>query len=71
MGRKHFGDIDGLWLGHAQNLEGPTGVSVVLCPEGASAGVDVRGGAPGTRETEAASSRTISSAGVIPPTKGA
>mgnify|MGYP003588064025 CR=1 FL=1 len=52
MGRKHFGDIDGLWLGHAQNLEGPTGVSVVLCPEGASAGVDVRGGAPGTRETD-------------------
>ena len=52
MGRTHFGDIDGLWLGHAQNLEGPTGDSVVLCPEGASAGVDVRGGAPGTRETD-------------------
>ena len=47
-----FGEIDGILVGHAQNLEGPTGVTVVLCPEGASAGVDVRGGAPGTRETD-------------------
>jgi L-aminopeptidase/D-esterase-like protein len=40
-------------IGHATDLTGITGVSVVLCPPGgAVAGVDVRGGAPGTRETD-------------------
>ncbi|MBU5484809.1 P1 family peptidase [Clostridium sp. MSJ-11] len=45
-------DIDGINIGHAQNLEGGTGCSVIICKEGATAGVDVRGGAPGTRETD-------------------
>lgn len=45
-------DIEGFKLGHAQNIEGATGCTVVLCEEGASGGVDVRGGAPGTRETD-------------------
>ena len=45
-------DIPGLKVGHWTNLEAATGCSVVLCPEGAVAGVDVRGTAPGTRETD-------------------
>lgn len=45
-------DIEGIKLGHAQDLEGATGCTVILCEEGAVAGVDVRGGAPGTRETD-------------------
>ncbi len=45
-------DIAGLLVGHATDLRGPTGCTVVLCPEGTVAGVDVRGAAPGTRETE-------------------
>ncbi|WP_300349607.1 P1 family peptidase [Clostridium sp.] len=45
-------DIEGFKLGHAQNKEGATGCSVLICEEGASGGVDVRGGAPGTRETD-------------------
>lgn len=45
-------DIEGIRIGHAQNIEGATGCSVILCEEGAVAGVDVRGGAPGTRETD-------------------
>ncbi|MEW9096827.1 MAG: P1 family peptidase [Clostridiaceae bacterium] len=45
-------DIDGINIGHAQSLEGGTGCSVIICKEGATAGVDVRGGAPGTRETD-------------------
>lgn len=45
-------DIDGFKLGHAQNFEGATGCTVLICEEGASGGVDVRGGAPGTRETD-------------------
>ena len=44
-------DVPGIQVGHAQDLEGGTGCTVVLCREGATAGVDVRGGAPGTRET--------------------
>ncbi len=47
-----FTDIDGIRVGHAQDLEAATGCTVIICEEGASAGVDVRGGAPGTRETD-------------------
>lgn len=45
-------DIPGLQVGHAQNLEAATGCTVVLTPNGAVCGVDQRGGAPGTRETD-------------------
>lgn len=45
-------EIEGLKLGHAHNKEGATGCTVVICDEGATGGVDVRGGAPGTRETD-------------------
>ncbi len=45
-------DVPGIAVGHTTNLEGLTGCTVVLCPEGAVAAVDVRGGAPGTRETD-------------------
>lgn len=45
-------DIPGLKVGHWTNLAAATGCTVVLCPEGAVAGVDVRGTAPGTRETD-------------------
>jgi L-aminopeptidase/D-esterase-like protein len=47
-----FAEIDGIKVGHCQDFEGATGCSVVLCEEGASGGVAVRGGAPGTRETD-------------------
>ena len=45
--------IDGITVGHAANVTARTGCTVILCPAGATAGVDVRGAAPGTRETEA------------------
>lgn len=44
--------IPGIRVGHAQDVEAITGVTVVLCKKGAVAGVDIRGGAPGTRETD-------------------
>ncbi|MEZ4616575.1 MAG: P1 family peptidase [Caldilineaceae bacterium] len=44
--------IPGIQVGHWTNLEAATGCTVILCPQGAVAGVDVRGGAPGTRETD-------------------
>ena len=44
--------VGGILVGHAQDQEALTGCTVVLCPTGATAGVDVRGGAPGTRETD-------------------
>ena len=47
-----FLDIEGIAVGHEQDLEAATGCTVVLCEKGAVAGVDVRGGAPGTRETD-------------------
>lgn len=47
-------DVPGLLVGHAQDTEGVTGCTVVLCgKEGFVAAVDVRGGAPATRETDA------------------
>ena len=45
-------DVEGLLVGHYTNLEAASGVTVILCPGGATAGVDVRGSAPGTRETD-------------------
>ena len=45
-------DIPGLRVGHDTNLEAATGCTVVLCDWPMVGGVDVRGGAPGTRETD-------------------
>lgn len=47
-----FTDIEGIKVGNAQNLDAGTGCTVIICEEGARAGVDVRGGSPGTRETD-------------------
>ncbi len=45
-------DVRGLSVGHFTDTRRPTGCTVVLTPQGAVAGVDVRGASPGTRETE-------------------
>lgn len=45
-------DVAGLRVGHHVMAGRETGCTVVLCPDGAVGGVDVRGGAPGTRETD-------------------
>jgi len=45
-------DVEGIEAGHYTDLQAASGVSVVLCKEGAVGGVDVRGGAPCTRETD-------------------
>ncbi|NMM77484.1 peptidase S58 [Acidovorax sp. SRB_14] len=45
-------DVDGIEVGHHTDARRPTGCSVVIAREGAVAGVDVRGAAPGTRETD-------------------
>ena len=45
-------DIEGVKIGHAQDLAAATGCTVVIGEAGLTAGVDVRGGAPGTRETD-------------------
>lgn len=45
-------DVDGLLVGHAVRPERPTGCTVIVARDGAVAGVDVRGAAPGTRETD-------------------
>jgi len=45
-------DIPGIEVGQAQDDEALTGCTVVLCRQGAVGGVDVRGSAPGTRETD-------------------
>ena len=45
-------DVAGIKVGHFTDARRPTGCTVILCEEGATAGVDVRGSAPGTRETD-------------------
>ena len=45
-------DVPGIEVGQAQDEQALTGCTVVLCRKGAVGGVDVRGGAPGTRETD-------------------
>jgi L-aminopeptidase/D-esterase-like protein len=44
--------IAGIRVGHWTNLEAGTGCTVVLCEQAAAVGVDVRGAAPATRETD-------------------
>lgn len=43
--------VPGIRVGHATNLDALTGCTVILCSPNTVGGVDVRGGAPGTRET--------------------
>ena len=45
-------DVPGIEVGQAQDEDALTGVTVVLCRKGATGGVDVRGSAPGTHETD-------------------
>lgn len=46
-------DVEGILVGHRSDLEGLTGCTVLLFPEGAVGGVDIRGSASGTRELDA------------------
>ncbi|MEG0558334.1 MAG: P1 family peptidase [Comamonas sp.] len=48
----HIARVQGISVGHFSDTRRPTGCTTVLCPAGAVAGVDVRGAAPGTRETD-------------------
>lgn len=45
-------DVPGISVGHYTNAAAATGCTVVLCEDGAVGGVDARGSAPGTRETD-------------------
>ncbi len=45
-------DVDGLLVGNYTDHKAVSGVTVVICPRGAVAGVEVRGSAPATRETD-------------------
>ena len=45
-------DVAGIKVGHFTDMRRPTGCTVIMCEQGATAGVDVRGSAPGTRETD-------------------
>jgi L-aminopeptidase/D-esterase-like protein len=47
-----FTAIGGIRVGHAEDLKAATGATVIISEAGATVGVDVRGGAPGTRETD-------------------
>ncbi len=44
--------MPGVYAGHATNEVAGTGCTVIVCPAGATGAVDVRGGAPATRETD-------------------
>ena len=51
-GDKGLTAVEGVKVGHHTLAERPTGCTVILTEDGAVGGVDVRGGAPGTRETD-------------------
>lgn len=52
MKKISINDIQEFHYGHAQYDKALTGCTVVICKKGAIGGVDVRGGSPGTRETD-------------------
>jgi L-aminopeptidase/D-esterase-like protein len=45
-------DVTGIRVGHYTDRTAASGTTVIVCPDGALGGVDVRGAAPGTRETD-------------------
>jgi L-aminopeptidase/D-esterase-like protein len=45
-------DVDGFCFGNYTDEEAGTGCTVIVATEGATGGVDVRGGAPASRETD-------------------
>ncbi|SHH47958.1 P1 family peptidase [Tepidibacter thalassicus] len=45
-------DVKGIKVGQVEDNKGLTGCTVIICEKGAVCGVDVRGSAPGTRETD-------------------
>lgn len=44
-------EIENIKIGNAENTKGKTGVTVIIAPDGAPCGVDIRGGGPASRET--------------------
>jgi L-aminopeptidase/D-esterase-like protein len=52
MGLSSITVVPGIRVGHWTDLEAGTGCTVIVCEKGAIAGVDVRGAAPATRETD-------------------
>ncbi|WLR46818.1 P1 family peptidase [Halobacillus litoralis] len=52
-------EIEGFFFGQKESENHHTGCTVILSKDGATAGVDVRGGAPGTRETDALKSENL------------
>jgi L-aminopeptidase/D-esterase-like protein len=52
-------DVPGILVGQAEDRDGITGTTVVLAEHPAAASIDVRGGAPGTRETELLAPETL------------
>ena len=59
MTADRFTDVPGLAIGHAEDRTARTGVTVILPSAPVVMGVDVRGGAPGTRETDALAPDTL------------
>ena len=52
MDRENILGIEGVRVGNAQDEKGLTGCTVIICEQGGVCSVDVRGAAPGTRETD-------------------
>lgn len=47
MAMKDIREMHGIYVGHSTNGKGGTGCTVIVCPEGATGAVDVRGGGSG------------------------
>ena len=52
MNKIAINEIPGFHIGNDEDIRGGSGCTAIYCPEGAVAGVDVRGGGPATRETD-------------------
>lgn len=52
FGLAQLSDLPAFCIGHAEYADAATGCTVIVAPEGATCGVDVRGGGPATRETD-------------------
>ena len=65
----NINDIEGFAIGHWTNLQAGTGCTAVVAPQGATAGVDVRGAAPASRETDLLKPENLSLIHISEPTR--
>lgn len=58
MRKININKVESIFIGNAEDKAGATGITAIICPDGMTCGIDIRGGGPASRETELLSYRS-------------